>query len=115
MPGTFRFTLALALLFVAAHATAADEPATADYINVEARGTLDHGIVAIGGETTGTVIHVGKVTWEIDLGGNPALLKLAEELNKKTVVVSGKYFQKQGVEIPVRHIVKVEKLKAAGK
>lgn len=104
-----------ALLLVATSAIAADDPAPADYIKVEARGTLDHGIVAIGGETTGTVIHVGKVTWELDLGGNAELLKAAEELNKKTVVVTGKYFQKQGVEIPVRHIVKVEMLKAAGK
>jgi len=110
---TIRFSLITALLLAAAPAISADDPAPADYIKVEVRGTLDHGIVAIGGETTGTVIHVGKVTWELDLGGNPELLKLAEELNKKTVVVSGRYFQKAGVEIPVRHIVKVEMLKAA--
>ena len=113
MTHALRSAFSLVLLLLANAAIAADDPAPADYIKVEARGTLDHGIVAIGGETTGTVIHVGKVTWELDLGGNPQLLKLAEELNKKTVIVSGKYFQKQGVEVPVRHIVKVEMLKAA--
>jgi hypothetical protein len=103
--------LAAALLFSSPVRGADPEPT--DYIQVEIRGKLDHGIVAIGGETTGTVIHVGKITWELDLGGNAKLLEQAEALNKKTVIVTGRYFQRTGVEIPVRHLVKVESLTAA--
>ena len=83
------------------------------YIKVEIKGTLETGIVAIGGETTGTIIKVGKVTWELDLGGNQDLLELAGKLNKQPVVVTGRYQQKPGVEIPVRHIVTVKTLKGA--
>jgi hypothetical protein len=98
----------LAVSSVAA-ALAVDE----DYIKVEIRGELTTDVVAIGGESTGTLIRAGNVTWELDLGGNAMLQKLAKELNKKTVLVTGAYTQKKGVEIPVRHIVKVEMLKAA--
>lgn len=111
LPNRLGFAFVALALFFPTLAIAA-EPEVTDYIQVEIRGTLDHGIVAIGGETTGTVIHVGKVTWELDLGSNAELAKLAEELNKKTVLVTGRYFQRQGVEIPVRHLVKVESLKA---
>lgn len=45
------------------------------YIQVEIKGTLETGIVAIGGETTGTIINVGKVTWELDMAGNQDLLE----------------------------------------
>jgi hypothetical protein len=83
------------------------------YIKVEIRGELEHGIVAIGGESTGTVIHVRDVTWELDLGDNAALKEAAEMLHKKTVLVTGRYSRHKGVEIPDRHIVKVEMLKAA--
>ena len=81
------------------------------YIQVEIKGTLETGIVAIGAETTGTIIKVGKVTWELDLGGKKELIELAEKLNKQTVIVTGRYQQKAGVEIPLRHIVTIKTLK----
>ncbi|MGI8982536.1 MAG: hypothetical protein ACR2FY_25165 [Pirellulaceae bacterium] len=83
------------------------------YIQVEINGILETGIVTIGGETTGTIIKVGKVTWELDLAGNKDFIALAEKLNKQPVVVTGRYQQKPGVEIPVRHIVTVKTLKGA--
>jgi hypothetical protein len=89
---------------------AAEEEA---YIDVEIKGTLETGILAIGGETTGTMIKVGKVTWELDLGGKKELQELAEKLNKQQVLVTGRYQQKQGVEVRVRHIVTVKTLKGA--
>src|SRR5688500_17006033 len=89
---------------------AGEEPE--DSIQVEVHGTLETGIVAIGGETTGTIIRAGNVTWELDLGSDPKLAELAEKLNKKKAVVSGTYSKKKGVEIPERHIVKVKSLKA---
>jgi hypothetical protein len=109
-----KLLLPLALLIaVVPLAALAEEKEPADSIKVEIRGTLETDIVAIGGESTGTVIHVGKVTWELDLGGNAMLLKLAKELNKKSVLVTGVYQQAEGVEIPIRHIVKVTSLKPA--
>jgi len=104
--------LTMLLAAIPSLALAEDKPPE-DSIHVEVRGTLETGIVAIGGETTGTVIRAGKVTWELDLKGDPKLTALAEKLNKQKVVVSGKYYKKPGVEIAERHIVEVQALKAA--
>jgi hypothetical protein len=86
------------------------------YIKVEIKGTLKTGIVAIGGETTGTTITVkGKdildVTWELDLGGNQEFIALAKKLDGKTALVAGTYSKKKGVEVRERQIVKVTSLK----
>ena len=103
--------LAMLLALVAPLCLAEDKPPD-DSIQVEVRGTLETGIAAIGGETTGTIIRSGNVTWELDLGGDPKLAALAEKLNKQKVVVRGAYTKKAGVEIPERHIVKVKTLQA---
>jgi Ethanolamine utilization protein EutJ (predicted chaperonin) len=84
-----------------------------DSIQVEVRGTLETGVVAIGGETTGTIIKAGNVTWELDLSGDPKLADAAKNLNKQKVVVAGTYQKKQGVEVAERHIVTVKSLQAA--
>ncbi len=107
--GAILLAAACALPAVAAVADKNDD----QYIKVEIRGTLETGIVAIGGETTGTVIRADNVTWELDLGDNADFKKLAEQLNKKTALVTGTYTEKKGVEVPVRRIVKVTGLKAA--
>lgn len=115
MPGMTKHSWAfvLGILALAAlPAWAAEEPAEAP-VKVEVTGTLETGIVAIGGETTGTVIRAGNVTWELDLSGDPKLAAQAEKLNKMRVVVTGSYSKKKGVEIPERHIVKVKTLKSA--
>jgi hypothetical protein len=104
--------LALAALGVGeACAQAKDE----GYIKVEVKGKLATGIVAIGGETTGTTITVNNVTWELDFGKNEALAKQADQLSGKVVVVTGTLTMKQGVERGPRNIVTVATLKAAGK
>src|SRR5207237_677323 len=102
-------TTLLALAPLAAPAAAGDDE---DFIKVEIRGTLQTGIVAIGGETTGTVIKVKDVTWELDLGADQKLQDLAETLNRKTVLVTGIYTKFRGIE-RVRDIVKVTSLKPA--
>jgi len=84
------------------------------YIKVEVKGVLRHGIMAIGGETTGTTITAGNVTWELDLGKGKDFHVLAERLKGKTVIVSGSLEVRLGVEIPKRWIVKVSGLKEAG-
>ena len=56
---------------------------------VEMKGTLRTGIVAIGGETTGTIIETKEGKYELDFGTDKDLRKKAEELNGKMVVVTG--------------------------
>jgi len=93
--------------------TMADQTASPDYIKVEIKGTLSTGVMAIGGETTGTIIQSGDVRWELDFGDNKELRQTAAKLNRKTVIVTGTYERRRGVEIRERHIVKVATLKAA--
>lgn len=81
-------------------------------LDVMVRGVLVAGVVAIGGETTGLVIKVGKTTWELDIADDPKLLATVKEQNGKPVVVTGKVTKKAGVEVKFRTIVKVEGLKA---
>lgn len=81
-----------------------------DYVKVEVKGTLQTGVIAIGGETTGTVIKSGKLTLELDLGGKADFLEFAKKHDGKPVVVQGLYTEKPGVEIKLRKIVVVSKL-----
>lgn len=84
-----------------------------EYIKVEVRGMLRHGIVAIGGETTGTTITAKGITWELDLRKDPAFRKLAEKLDGKAALVTGTLQRRKGVEVPVRWIVTVNSLEPA--
>lgn len=80
-------------------------------IKVQVEGTLRHGVVAIGGETTGTEITAGGTTWELDLGSEQRLQRLAARLDGKSAVAVGAFELRRGVEVPVRRIVKVVSLK----
>ncbi len=82
----------------------------ADRIIVDIRGKLRHGIVTIGGETTGTTIQVDNITWELDLSANEEWSAGADRLSGKSVRVRGRLTKKEGVEVGTRWIVKVEKL-----
>lgn len=83
---------------------------TTESIRVEVVGTLRTGIFAIGGETTGTTITAKGVTWELDLGENAKLRKLAESMDGKRVRVEGSLERRKGVEIGERWIVTVSAL-----
>lgn len=66
----------------------------------------DH--VAIGGETTGSIVEVDQNTaFELDLHDDPELLAAAEALNKQPVMVFGTLYKVEGVEIPERTIMDV--------
>jgi len=102
---------------VASLALAADdgqESSSDESITVTVVGTLHTGIVAIGGETTGTTITARKITWELDFGKNADLRAAAEKLDGKKVVVAGSLERRAGVEVPQRWIVSVTSLKAGG-
>ena len=84
-----------------------------DYIKVEVQGKLSR-VFAIGGETTGYQIAAKGINWELDFGGNKKSMTMANALDGKQVVVKGQLYSKQGVEIRLRRIVKVESFQASG-
>lgn len=102
-----RLWLAFALfggLLMAAPVFGAD-----DGIQLEIKGTVKTGLLAIGGETTGVVIATkGGFGCELD-GAND------EKYDGKTCVVSGAYTVRAGVEVKQRAILKVSKIAVAEK
>jgi hypothetical protein len=78
-------------------------------------GVLRTGVVAIGGETTGTTVTARKITFELTFGKNAKLQEAAEKLDGKKVVVQGTLERRRGVEVRERLIVTVTSLREAGK
>ena len=78
-------------------------------IRVECRGRLRHGVVARGGETTGTTVTFDRVTWELKLP-DEASRAFAALHHKEPIVVIGSLKQIAGTEIPARWIVDVERI-----
>lgn len=83
------------------------------YIDVEIKGLLRSGIVAIGGETTGTTITADNLSFELDFGDQAELRETARTLNGQTVIVTGRLEGRRGIEIPLRYVVNVKTLEAA--
>jgi hypothetical protein len=81
---------------------------TSESIAVVVVGRIRTGIVAIGGETTGTTITSKGITWELDLGNNLAFAETAKNLNGKQATVTGSLERRTGIEIPTRFIVTVK-------
>ena len=85
-------------------------PITDDqYINVEVRGIIKTGVVAIGGETTGVTITANETTLELEIT-DKKLKALASKLNGQAVVAKGTLRLVPGVEIALRAIVQVTDL-----
>lgn len=106
-----RRTLAvLVLLTAGAPMTHAKDPADGGSIEVEMVGVVHTGVMAIGGESTGTTIAALGFVWELDLGGNKDFEALAKQWHGKELVVKGTVTVKQGVERGRRVIVVVKKL-----
>src|SRR4051794_29529553 len=91
------------LFFAMQSVMAADQQQ--ESITVTVVGTLRTGIIAIGGETTGTTITAKGIKWELDFGKNADLRAAAEKLNGKQVTVTGILERLPGVEIKERWIV----------
>lgn len=75
-------------------------------------GKLTTGMMAIGGETTGTIISDGKTSYELDIK-DAALKTKANGLSGKQVAVTGKLTLKEGIEVGQRRIITVQTLEAA--
>lgn len=78
-------------------------------IRVVCHGRIRHGLVAVGGETTGTTLTFDGLTWELKLP-DEASRRFAEAEHKQAVVVTGWLRHVRGVEVPGRWIVEVERL-----
>lgn len=106
-----RFLLAFAMasttVVLAAEPRSTDQ-AAAD-IKVECYGVLRDGIVAVGGETTGTTISFGRMTWDLSLNDD-AQRSFAQEHNKQRVHVTGSLKSVAGTQIPIRWVVDVDQL-----
>jgi hypothetical protein len=83
-----------------------------DRIEVRVVGRVDAGLVAIGGETTGTTITSGAVVWELDFGGHAAHALAAEQASGQRARVTGRLERRAGVEIAERWIVHVTAFEA---
>jgi len=105
-----KLILCWSVISLAGTAVYAADDAIEDVIKVEVTGTLQTGLMAIGGETTGTVITSNDVTWELDLRKSPKLQAMVSQLNGKKVTVVGRYQRRRGLEIPQREIVTVTAL-----
>jgi hypothetical protein len=77
---------------------------------VKVTGKLRMGLVAIGGETTGSAVNIDGITWELDFDKNPSLKQTAEKMDGKQVCVEGPLEYRQGVEVKDRRIIVVRKL-----
>ncbi len=106
--------LIVSVLFLSASALTSQSPERPkppqEYVKVEVKGTLRHGVMAIGGEHTGTDITAKGITWELDLRKQRAFAVLAEKLHGKTGIVTGTLALRKGVEVPKRWIVTVTRI-----
>ncbi len=93
-------------------ASCAAEPGKANpqdgAVHVICHGRLLQGVVAIGGETTGTTVSFDGMTWELKLSDE--VRRQIEKEEHRQVTVEGRLRRVAGVAIPVRWIVDVEKL-----
>lgn len=106
---------ALSLPLAPLHAAVPEAAPMADEKAAEKtyEGTLETGMMAIGGETTGTILKTKDGQFELDVQGKADLQKAVESLNGKKVTVVGVYKPKAGVEVKERKIILVSSLKEA--
>lgn len=85
-----------------------DEAAT-----IKVVGKLSTEVVAIGGETTGTVITTDPpklVKWQVEFPKNSELKQLAEKLKGRRVSAEGTEVPRKGVEVKDLRVILVTKL-----
>jgi len=78
-------------------------------VRVECHGQLRTGLIAIGGETTGTVIKFNGITWELRFKDDTGKA-FASSRHKLPVSVTGSLRRVTGVEVPIRWIVDVDRI-----
>ena len=98
-----------ACTFAACASEPAAPPATTPSIRVECHGKLRTGMMAMGGETTGTTVSASGLIWELKLPDD-ASCRFAKDRHKKPVTVVGTLRRVTGTERPVRWIVDVTRI-----
>ena len=88
------------------------KPTVEDLIRVDLIGTIETGLMVVGGETTGTVIRANGIEWELDFQSADQL-KIARQLHGQKARVKGVYFEVPGTEVKMRSIVSVSDLNSA--
>jgi hypothetical protein len=78
---------------------------------VELKGIVKTGIVAIGGETTGTIVETKEGNYELAV--SKELRVDVDKLNKMEAIVTGTLVIRKGLAVKERKIVTVETIKAA--
>lgn len=87
-------------------------PAIADSIEVTVVGTVETGIMAIGGETTGSTITSSGLTWELDFQAADQV-EIAKQLGTRKARVQGMLIRIPGVEVAQRTIIEVRSITPA--
>ncbi|MGC1275413.1 MAG: hypothetical protein WBC44_17030 [Planctomycetaceae bacterium] len=86
-----------------------DERPDRDYVLVTVRGTLETGLAAIGGETTGMVIRSNGMAFEVEIDDAKQRMQ-ADKLNGKPATVVGELRRQPGVERGPRWIIDVQSI-----
>lgn len=89
-----------------------DQRPDRDYVLVTVRGTLETGLAAIGGETTGTVIRASGMSFEVKID-DPKQRKQADTLHGKPAVVVGELRMQPGVERGPRWMIDAQSIDPA--
>ncbi|HRA88959.1 MAG TPA: hypothetical protein PK992_12835 [Planctomycetaceae bacterium] len=84
----------------------ADDTPLQPGVSVECCGRLRHGVVEIGGETTGTTITFNRIVWELQLNSD-AHREFAKQNHKEPVIVTGTLRKIVGIETKIRWIIDV--------
>ncbi len=101
--------LELCLVLCASLAFAQTPKPVEPSIRLECHGKLRTGVMAIGGETTGTTIEFDGMKWDLKLPDD-ASRTFAQEHHKKAITVVGSLRKVVGKAVPERYVVDVEKL-----
>lgn len=91
--------------------TLSDDETKKPAVSVQCQGQLRHGIVSIGGETTGTTLSFHRITWELQFAEDKGR-EFAAQHHKKNVLVAGTLRKVAGTEKTARWIIDVEKISA---
>lgn len=99
----------MGVLAVVTGLAVAQEPKSGDQpIRVECHGQLRDGMVAVGGESTGTIVKLPGFTWELQFRDRDGKA-FAQRCHKRPVSITGSLRRVTGVERLARWIVDVEK------
>jgi hypothetical protein len=85
------------------------EPSDKPSVSAECCGRVRHGIVAIGGETTGTTITFNRIAWELQLHDDDAR-NFAKKNHGEVIVVTGQLRTVAGTEAKPRWIIDVDSM-----